>query len=308
MVAIGNAPTALFHLLERLREWPERPAALLAFPVGFVGAAESKEALIAADARSALGHPARAPWRERPRRGRRQRLIRGSTLTEPWLTVVGIGADGLAGLGQRARDALADAAVLVGGSRHLAMLPEDVRPRLAWRSPLADTVPELLALRPRRVVVIATGDPLWYGVGRLLLRHVPAGEVRFLPHISAFQEACSQLGWAMEEVQTLSAHGRSVASLVRHFQPGRRLLVLTDDGATPALIAASLVEQGFGASRTWILEHLSAPAAQIHERSAVTMGSTRYADLNVMAIELALGSGRTALSAIAGIPDECFRS
>ena len=177
-------------------------------------------------------------------------------MTEPWLTIVGIGPDGLAGLGQSARDALAAAEILVGGSRHLALLPEDGRPRLAWRSPLADTLPELLALRPGRVVVVATGDPLWYGVGRLLLRHVPAAEVRVLPHVSAFQQACSRLGWAMDEVHALSAHGRSIAGLGRHLQPGRRLLVLTDDGAAPALIGRMLAEHGYGASRTWILEDL----------------------------------------------------
>lgn len=227
-------------------------------------------------------------------------------MTEPWLTVVGIGADGLAGLSNSARDALAAAEILVGGSRHLALLPDDGRPRLTWRSPLADTLAELLASRPRHVVVVATGDPLWYGVGRLLLRHVPAGEVRVLPHVSAFQEACGRLGWAMEEVLALSTHGRSIACLVRHLQPGRRLLVLTDDGAAPALIGASLVEQGYGASRTWLLEQLSTPAERIHAGSAVTIGSARYADLNLMAIELALSSGRTALSAIPGMPDDAF--
>ena len=81
------------------------------------------------------------------------------------------------------------------------MLPDDGRQRLAWRSPLGDTLAELLALRPRQVAVLATGDPLWYGVGRLLLRHVPPPEVTVLPHVSAFQEACSRLGWPLEEVQ-----------------------------------------------------------------------------------------------------------
>ena len=107
---------------------------------------------------------------------------------------------GWRGSASSARDALAAAEILVGGSRHLALLPEDGRPRLAWRSPLADTLAELLALRARPRGRRRDGDPLWYGVGRLLLRHVPAGEVRVLPHVSAFQQACSRLGWAMEEV------------------------------------------------------------------------------------------------------------
>ena len=115
-----------------------------------------------------------------------------------WLTLIGVGADGLDGLGGRARLALAGAEVLVGGARHLAMLPPDCRPRLTWHSPLTDTLPELLALRPRPVAVLATGDPLWYGVGRLLLQHLSPAEVAIVPHVSAFQEACSRLGWALE--------------------------------------------------------------------------------------------------------------
>ena len=178
-------------------------------------------------------------------------------MTEPWLTIVGIGADGLDGLGRQARDALAAAEVLVGGSRHLAMLPEDGRPRLAWRSPLADTLPELLALRPRPVAVLATGDPLWYGVGRLLLRHVPRrrGQDRAarlgLP--GGLQPA--GLGAWRRSTRSPPTAARSTR-LRRHLQPGRRLLVLTADGAAPAAIgrcspSTATAPAGSGSWRNW---------------------------------------------------------
>lgn len=224
-------------------------------------------------------------------------------MTPPWLSLVGIGADGPGGLGRRAREALAGAEVLVGGARHLALLPADGRPRLAWRSPLADSMADLLALRGRRkVAVLATGDPLWYGVGRLLLRHLPLSELEFLPHVSAFQEACARLGWPIEEVTALSLHGRPLDSLRRHLQPGRRLLALTADGDGPAAIAAVLADEGFGASGTWVLEELSGEGEQVVATRADDLAGKRFADLNLVALELA-GIGRAR---VPGLPDDAF--
>ena len=223
-----------------------------------------------------------------------------------WLSVVGIGADGMAGLGAQARDAVERAEVLVGGARHLAMVPPDARPRLAWRSPLLDTLPELLALRPQRVAVLASGDPLWYGIGRLLLRHVPLSEVTILPHVSAFQEACSRLGWPLEDVQTLTAHGRPVSALRRHFQPGRRLLILTADGKAPAEIAGCLAQAGFGASRTVVLAQLGDAGEQLSDGTAAAMGTARHADLNLLAVEVRGDAGREALPLGPGLADEAY--
>ena len=223
-----------------------------------------------------------------------------------WLSVVGIGADGLEGLRPAARAAVDRAEVLVGGARHLAMVPPDPRPRLAWRSPLTDTLPEILALRPRRVAVLASGDPLWYGVGRLLLRHVPPSEVTVLPHISAFQEACSRLGWPLEDVHAVTAHGRPVAGLRRHFHAGRRLLVLTADGRAPAEIAGCLVASGFGASRTVVLEEMGGPHERRVEDTAANLVDGRFGDLNLLAVEVRSDPGRTQQPFTPGLPDDAF--
>jgi precorrin-6Y C5,15-methyltransferase (decarboxylating) len=227
-------------------------------------------------------------------------------MTEPWLTLIGIGADSVDGLGRRSREALARAEVLVGGARHLTMLEDDGRPRLLWRSPLADTLGDLLALRGRAVAVLATGDPLWHGVGRLLLRHVPRQEVRVLPHVSVFQEACSRLGWAMEDVLPLSLHGRPLDRLHRHLQPGRRLLLLTADGEAPAAIAALLAAAGFGASRLWVLEELGGSRERVVAASAGMVAAERFAELNVVALELAADEGAKVWPAVPGLPDAAF--
>ena len=221
-----------------------------------------------------------------------------------WLTIVGIGADGLDGLGRTAREAIDAAEVLVGGERHLSLVPADGRQLLSWRSPLAATIPDLLALRPRAVVVLATGDPLWYGIGRLLLDHVPVAEVRILPHRSAFQEACSRLGWAMEDVHALSAHGRPVDALRRHLQPGRRLLVLTSGGDAPVEIGRCLADAGYAPSRTWVLEDLGGPDERVTTGEASAMGGTRFGALNLMGIELA--ADREPLPLGPGLPDDAY--
>ena len=220
-----------------------------------------------------------------------------------WLTLLGIGADGLDGLSQRARRALAAAEVLVGGARHLAMLPEDGRPRLSWRSPLADTLPEILAQRPRPVALLASGDPLWYGVGRLLLQHLSPAEVAIVPHVSAFQEACSRLGWALEEALPLTAHGRPISALRRHFQPGRRLLVLTADGSGPAAIARCLAADGYGESGITVLEEMGGVRERRTEARAATLDG-RFADLNLVAIELATAA--RPRPSVPGLPDDAY--
>jgi precorrin-6Y C5,15-methyltransferase (decarboxylating) len=186
------------------------------------------------------------------------------------------------------------------------MLADDGRKRLAWRSPLADTLADLLALRGRAMAVLATGDPLWHGIGRLLLRHVPLQEMRVLPHVAAFQEACSRLGWAIEDVLPLSLHGRPLDRLRRHLQPGRRLLALTADGKAPAAIAALLAEAGFGTSRLWVLEELGGPRERVVAASTATVAEGRFADLNVVAMELAADDGAQVWPGVPGLPDDAF--
>lgn len=222
-------------------------------------------------------------------------------MSTAWLSLIGIGADGPAGLGPEARAALAQAELIAGGARHLAMLPEDGRERLCWRSPLADSLGELLAWRGRRVAVLATGDPLWYGIGRLLLRHLHRTELRVLPQPAAFQLACARLGWPLETATTLSLHGRPLDRLRRHLVPGR-LLVLTEGGAAPAAIGAVLAETGFGASTAWVLEELAGPNERIHCLPAAELAGRSFAELNLVALDL-VGPG---LPLGPGLPDEAF--
>jgi precorrin-6B C5,15-methyltransferase / cobalt-precorrin-6B C5,C15-methyltransferase len=229
-----------------------------------------------------------------------------SAALEPWLHVVGIGDAGSGSLGAAALAAIEAAEVLVGGERHLAMVPGHAGERLRWRRPLAATLPELEALRGRRVVVLASGDPMWFGVGELLARHFGPGELRVLPAPSTFSLVCARLGWPLAEVACLSAHGRPLSALRRHLAPGARLIVLSGDSATPPAIAQLLTDLGFGASRLWVFVRLEGPDERMAEGTAAAWPGDSLAALNTVAIACAAGPGTAVHATAPGLPDEAF--
>jgi precorrin-6B C5,15-methyltransferase / cobalt-precorrin-6B C5,C15-methyltransferase len=231
-----------------------------------------------------------------------------SAAADPWLSVVGIGAAGLQSLSSRARAVVEAGEVLVGGERHLAMVAGHPAERLVWRRPLEATLADLAALRGRRVVVLASGDPMWFGVGELLCRHFDRAELRVLPAPSTLSLICARLGWPQSAVHSLSLHGRPLAVLHRHLAPGARLVALSHDGETPNRIARALVERGFGPSRIWVFEHLDGTQERIVEDLAASWCPDGFAALNAVAIECAAEDWASVWSQASGLPDEVFSS
>jgi precorrin-6B C5,15-methyltransferase / cobalt-precorrin-6B C5,C15-methyltransferase len=231
-----------------------------------------------------------------------------SAAVEPWLNVVGIGDAGLASLSATARAIVEAGEVLVGGERHLAMVPEHPGQRLRWRCPLEATLDDLEALRGRRVVVLASGDPMCFGVGELLVRRFDLSELRVLPAPAAFSLVCARLGWPLARVACLSAHSRPLASVRRHIAPGGRLIVLSRDGATPNALARMLAEEGFGPSRLWVLEHLDGPAERRAQGTAAAWAEQTFAMLNTVAIECIAEPGTAIRAPVPGLADEAFES
>jgi precorrin-6B C5,15-methyltransferase / cobalt-precorrin-6B C5,C15-methyltransferase len=232
----------------------------------------------------------------------------GAAAGEPWLSVVGIGDDGLASLSPAARAVVDAGELLVGGRRQLALMAQGSAERLAWRRPLEATFADLEARRGRKVVVLASGDPMCFGVGVSLARRFAPEEMRVLPAPSAFSLVCARLGWARDEVECLSVHNRSPHVLRRHISPGAQLIVLGHDGGTPDLIAALLREQGYGPSRLWTFEHLGGSAERRVEGTAAAWPEASFAALNTVAIACAPGADATGWPCVPGLPDDAFES
>lgn len=224
----------------------------------------------------------------------------------PWLTVVGIGEDGFKGLGRNARHALLRASRIIGGQRQLDLLPVCIRgERQLWPSPFS--LEPVLARRGEAVCVLASGDPMFYGVGASLARQVPANELLILPAPSSVSLAAARLGWPLQEVVTLSVVARPMAALNAHLASGVRLLVLSNDGQSPAAIATQLAERGFGASRLSVFEHLGGPDERRIDGIARDWPGEPIAALNLVAIDCVADANTARLSRLAGLPDSAFR-
>jgi precorrin-6Y C5,15-methyltransferase (decarboxylating) len=224
-----------------------------------------------------------------------------------WLTVVGMGDDGFAGLGRTARRALLDASVVYGGERHLAMLPARLRARREpWPRPF--DVASVLAHRHAAgsICVLASGDPMLFGVGATLARQLPADELRVLPAPSSLSLAAARLGWPLQDVATVSLVGRPLATVNAHLHDGTRLFVLSSDSGTPAAIAAQLTARGFGPSRMIVLEHLGGAAERRIDGRADAWSADSIAALNLIAIECRAADDARVLPLTSGLPDDAW--
>jgi precorrin-6B C5,15-methyltransferase / cobalt-precorrin-6B C5,C15-methyltransferase len=225
---------------------------------------------------------------------------------KPWLTVIGVGDDGLVGLAPAVRALVETAEVIVGGARHLAMVSLSAAKHISWRQPFADSIAEITAFRGRRVVVLASGDPMWYGAGTTLCRNFAREEMTILPHPGAFSLAAARLGWALADCVLLSLHGRPFDTLRLHLAEGRKVLALSEDGTTPSAVAHLLNETGWGPSCLTALEHLGGPAEAVRSESATRWGDLSVADLNTIALECRAEPGTQGRSRLPGLPDNAF--
>jgi len=227
-------------------------------------------------------------------------------MTAPWLSVIGIGEDGLDGLTPIARALYDGAEIVVGGKRHLEMVPEDGRRRIPWPPQLLALVPEIEALRGRRVCVLASGDPMCFGVGVTLSRRIPIAEMVVVPAPSAFSLACARLGWPLVEMRMVTLHGRPLELAVPHLQPGAKLLVLSADRTTPGRLAALLRDTGWGGSGFTVLERMGGQGEHITRATADSWGDQEVDDLNTIAVDCVAGPETRVFPTVPGLPDDAF--
>jgi precorrin-6Y C5,15-methyltransferase (decarboxylating) len=225
----------------------------------------------------------------------------------PWLSIVGIGEDGLDGLSVVARELLSRADLIVGGRRHLALVASLARPALEWETPFAASIPKLLAHRGNQVVALCSGDPFWYGAGAVIADAVPALETTVVPAPSTFAWAAARLRWRLEDTVTLGLHARPIELLRPHLRNGARLLVLMRDGAAPTEVANYMATIGFGASQLTVLEALGGHNERV--RAAIASGFA-IPDIKspvMLAIEAIAERDAIVIPRVGGLPDELFK-
>jgi precorrin-6Y C5,15-methyltransferase (decarboxylating) len=234
--------------------------------------------------------------------------IERETAASPrWLSIVGIGEEGVEGLSATARGLIRAAEIVFGGRRHLALAAPLIRGAARpWPSPFDGAADEVVQHRGRQVCVLASGDPFHYGVGAVLGRSIDAREMNVIPAPSAFSLAAARLGWSLQHTVLLSVHGRTLDLVRPHLQPSARILALTSDGEGPAALAKLLAEIGFGTSRLTVLEALGGPRERIRTTRASEYGLGAVDALNTVALEIEAAPGARVLARTAGLADNLF--
>lgn len=223
-----------------------------------------------------------------------------------WLTLIGIGEDGLAGLTPAARARIDAAELLVGGERHLAFVPQSAAARMVWAKPFHDSFAKIGAAKGKRVVVLASGDPLWFGAGAKLAALFGPDAVEIIPHVSSFQLAAARLAWPIETCACVTIHGRELERLARPLHPRAKLLILSADGSSPGAIASLLAARGFGRSAMTVFERLDGPKERRIDGVAGTWNHAPGDDLNLVAVACVADPDARWLPRIGGLPDDAF--
>lgn len=224
-----------------------------------------------------------------------------------WLNIIGIGEDGIEALPRALQALIEHAELIVGGERHLAMAAHARAEKKSWASPLSLTLDEIWTHRGRPVVVLATGDPMHFGIGVSLARRVPAEEMAVHPGISAFSLAAGRMRWPLADTECLTIHGRPLDLLAGAVAPGRKLLLLSHDGSSPAEVAHRLTELGYGGSEVTVLEHMGGASERIYAGQADSWTYPRAADLNTLAVLCRAGEAARVRSLGQGLPDGVFQ-
>ena len=233
-----------------------------------------------------------------------------------WLTILGIGDDGVNTLTPPALTLMKQARTLVAPERVLAGLDLQTLGLteceiVPWTMGVGPTLEFLEARRGNPVTILATGDPMHFGIGATMRRRLDPDEMLVIPSPSGFSLAAARLGWALSDVACISLHGRSVAGLQPHILPGNRVLSLTSVARTVHEAAQLLVSRGYGASNLTVLEHIGGTQERMtshraEDVAALAAGETPFADFNMVAVECVAGPNAAIHAPVPGLPDEAF--
>jgi precorrin-6Y C5,15-methyltransferase (decarboxylating) len=224
-----------------------------------------------------------------------------------WLSIIGIGEDGAEGLSAVARQLIRSAELVVGGARHLELAGELIGGRrLAWPSPIGDAFGEITRRRGHPVVVLASGDPFHFGIGKQIAAFVATDEFVCLPQPSAFSLAAARMGWPLQDTALVTLHGRALSGIVRHLQPGARILALSWDGATPRKLAELLAARRMGPSRIAVLEAMGGARERVRHATPANFDIEDVQPLNTIAIEVIAEPDALLIPLTSGLDDDLF--
>ena len=227
--------------------------------------------------------------------------------TGKWLSVVGIGEDGIDGLGAEAKSRIAEAKTVFGSVRHLSLAKPLIRGQASpWPSPFDATMSAVKTLRGSRVCVLASGDPFMHGVGGTLARGIDPHEMHVIPHVSSLSLAAARLGWSLQDIDTISLHGRDIPTIRPLLHSGNRILALTSDETGPGRIAEMLKEAGFGPSGFFVLEALGGPDEKITATSADRFDLPAVHPINLVAIVVKAENPDVEIPLSQGLADVMF--
>ncbi|MCL4541346.1 MAG: precorrin-6y C5,15-methyltransferase (decarboxylating) subunit CbiE [Chloroflexi bacterium] len=200
------------------------------------------------------------------------------------IAVIGIGDDGAGGLSADAQALIATADLLAGGYRHLEWFPDHAARKVPITKQLNELCKqlEIAQARGERSVVLASGDPLFFGIGAYLSRHFGRHRVYVLPHLSSIQLAFARLAIPWDDAIILSAHGRPLVPLIRSALEHEKVAFLTDDTNTPAAIATALLTAGMEDCDVAVCDHLGGPGERIVETTLSRLSALRFTSLNVL--------------------------
>ena len=221
-------------------------------------------------------------------------------MDDPWLTIVGMADDSAAGLSAASRAALEAAEVIFGGPRHLDLVGAGDK-GIAW--PVPFSIDPVLARRGTRTVIVASGDPFWFGAGASIVPHLSDGEWVSHPAPSTFALVANALGWRMEELSCHGLHAAPFARLRPVLAPGARLICLVRDGAAPAALARWLTDAGAGEATVHVCERMGGAQERIRKTSAAGFDLADVVAPVAVAVDLPADVG---LSRASGLPDDCF--
>ncbi|VAW19464.1 Precorrin-6Y C(5,15)-methyltransferase [decarboxylating] [hydrothermal vent metagenome] len=227
-----------------------------------------------------------------------------------WLDIIGVDERGIKALGANEQALLRAARNVLGPQRFIDQLASASleQKHISWQPPFSLMIKQVEALGGTKSVILASGDPNWFGIGASLARHLKADEFTLHPALSAFQLAAARLHWPLQNIATISLHGRAVESLHRYVVPGNRILALTSGSATLFAAAKILVARKYGHSRLSVLENLGAKNERIISFLAKDADQQNIGEFFTLAIDCVADVGAPLLPAIPGLPDDFFNN